>query len=133
MISSPATTIHLAIQVANERFMHAFRHGDAVGLASLYTQDAQLLPPGSEVAHGWEAIRSFWQSAIDNGVKAAQLEITEIEDHDDTAIEVSRYTLLGAEEQVLDQGKYIVIWKQERGQWKLHRDIFNSNGRSSHE
>jgi len=28
---------------------------------------------------------------------------------------------------VLDKGKYIVIWKQEEGQWKLHRDIFNSS------
>jgi hypothetical protein len=28
---------------------------------------------------------------------------------------------------VLDQGKYIVIWKREKGQWKLHRDIFNSS------
>jgi uncharacterized protein (TIGR02246 family) len=133
MISSPAATIHVAIQAANERFMQAFRHGDAAGLASLYSEDAQLLPPGSEVAHGWEAIRAFWQGAMDSGIKAAQLEITEVQDHGDSAIEVSRYTLMGAEEQVLDQGKYIVIWKQERGQWKLHRDIFNSSGRSSRE
>jgi ketosteroid isomerase-like protein len=27
----------------------------------------------------------------------------------------------------VDQGKYIVIWKQDGGQWKLHRDIFNSS------
>src|SRR5436190_19546872 len=103
MISSSAATIHVAIQAANERFMQAFRHGDAVGLASLYTQDAQLLPPGSEAAHGWEAIRAFWQGAMDSGITAAQLEIVEVEDHGDSAIEVSQYTLLGAQEQVLDQ------------------------------
>jgi ketosteroid isomerase-like protein len=28
---------------------------------------------------------------------------------------------------VLDEGKYIVIWKHEDGQWKLHRDILNSS------
>jgi hypothetical protein len=28
---------------------------------------------------------------------------------------------------VLDEGKYIVIWKQVEGQWKLHRDILNSS------
>ncbi len=27
----------------------------------------------------------------------------------------------------LDAGKFIVVWKQEAGQWKLHRDIFNSS------
>lgn len=128
MISSEVSVVHVAIETANERFMHAFERADAARLASLYTEDAQLLPPGGETAHGWEAIRAFWQAAMDSGISAAQLEIAEVEDHGDTVIEVSRYTLLGAGEQVLDQGKYIVIWKQERGQWKLHRDIFNSNG-----
>jgi len=51
----------------------------------------------------------------------------EVEDHGDTAIEVGKYTLKGEEGQVLDTGKYTVIWKQEEGQWKLHRDIFNSS------
>jgi len=129
MITAEVSAIHSAIEAANERFMHAFERADAAGLASLYTEDGQLLAPGSETAHGWAAIRAFWQAAMDSGISAARLEIAEVEEHGDTAIEVSRYTLLGAGEQVLDQGKYIVIWKQERGQWKLHRDIFNTNGR----
>ena len=131
MIASEVSAIHLAIESTNERFMHAFAQADAAGLASLYAQDGQVLPPGAEIAQGWQAIRAFWQAALDSGISAARLEITEVEPHGDTAIEVSRYTLLGAGEQVLDQGKYIVIWKQQRGQWKLHRDIFNSNGRPS--
>jgi uncharacterized protein (TIGR02246 family) len=131
MISSEVSVIHLVIEAVNERFMQAFERADAAGLASLYTEDGQLLPPGREIAYGWEAIRAFWQAALDGGISAARLEIAEVEAHGDTAIEVSRYTLLGAGEQVLDQGKYIVIWKRERGQWKLHRDIFNSNGRPS--
>jgi ketosteroid isomerase-like protein len=44
-----------------------------------------------------------------------------------THIEVSKYTLQGEGDQVLDTGKYVVIWKQEDGQWKLHCDIFNSS------
>ena len=129
MISSEVFTAQVAIEAANQRFMQAFAQADAARLASLYTENAQLLPPGGESAHGWEAIRAFWQAAMDSGITAARLETAEVEDHGDTAIEVSRYILLGASEQVLDQGKYIVIWKQERGQWKLHRDIFNTNGR----
>jgi uncharacterized protein (TIGR02246 family) len=120
-----------AVAAANQRFMHAFAQGDAAGLASLYTEDAQLLPPGGEITRGWEAIRAFWQAAMDSGVSAVRLEIAEVENHGDTAIEVSRYTLLGADDQVLDYGKYIVIWKHARGAWKLHRDIFNTNRRFS--
>jgi hypothetical protein len=28
---------------------------------------------------------------------------------------------------VNDRGKYIVIWRKVGCQWKLHRDIFNTN------
>jgi hypothetical protein len=30
-------------------------------------------------------------------------------------------------EKAIDSGKYVVVWKQERCQWKLYRDIWNSN------
>jgi len=56
-----------------------------------------------------------------------KLEIIEVEGHGDTAIEVGKYTLSGEAGQVLDRGKYIIIFKQVDGQWKLHRDIFNSS------
>jgi ketosteroid isomerase-like protein len=64
---------------------------------------------------------------MDMGIKEAKLEIVEVEGHGDTAIEGSTFTLHGEGGQLLDRGKYIVIWKREEGQWKLHRDIFNSS------
>jgi uncharacterized protein (TIGR02246 family) len=122
-----STKIQDAIAAANEAFMAAFNGGDAAGVAALYTEEGQLLPPNADVMAGKEAIQAFWQGAMDMGIGSAQLEIVEVEGHGDTAIEVSRYTLCGADGQELDQGKYIVIWKREGGQWKLHRDIFNSS------
>jgi ketosteroid isomerase-like protein len=61
------------------------------------------------------------------GIQKVKMEIVEVEDYGDTAFEISRFTLYGADGQELDKGKYIVIWKQEAGEWKLHRDIFNSS------
>ena len=40
---------------------------------------------------------------------------------------VTFYATYGADDQVADQGKYIVLWPQVDGAWKLHRDIFNSS------
>jgi uncharacterized protein (TIGR02246 family) len=122
-----STGIRKAIAAANEGFMAAFNGGNAAGVAALYTEDGQLLPPNADVMAGKEAIQAFWQGAMDMGIASAQLEIVEVDGHGDTAVEVSRYTLCGAGGQVLDQGKYIVVWKRENGQWKLHRDIFNSS------
>jgi ketosteroid isomerase-like protein len=64
---------------------------------------------------------------MDSGIKAMTLESVEVEGHGDTAIEVGKYTLHDEGGQPLDEGKYIVIYKQEDGEWKLHRDIFNSS------
>ena len=122
-----STAIHNTIAAANENFMATFKRGDASGIAALYTEDGQVLPPNSNFVTGKQAIQTFWQALMDMGIKEAKLEIVEVEGHGDTAIEVSKFTLQGEGGQVLNKGKYIVIWKQEGGQWKLHRDIFNSS------
>jgi uncharacterized protein (TIGR02246 family) len=127
MTQATLTGVRDAIAAGNEKFMAVFGQGDAAGLAALYTEKGQILPPNGDFVTGKEAIRGFWQALFDMGIKEAKLEIVEVEGHGDTAIEVSKYTLKGEGGQVLDKGKYIVIWKQEEGQWKLHRDIFNSS------
>ena len=125
-MNKPTETYEM-IAAANREFVAAFNGGNAAGVAALYTEDGQLLPPNADVMAGKEAIQAFWQGAMEMGIASAQLEIVQVEDLGDTVTEVSRYTLCGADGQVLDQGKYIVIWKREKGQWKLHRDIFNSS------
>jgi uncharacterized protein (TIGR02246 family) len=122
-----STRIRQAIEACNRQFMDAFGRGDAKGLAALYTTDGQALPPNGEMASGAQAIQAVWQGAMDAGLKEARLETIEADQHDDTAYEVGRYTLLVEGGQTADTGKYIVIWKQEGGQWKLHRDIWNSS------
>jgi hypothetical protein len=61
------------------------------------------------------------------GIASATLETAELEGFENTAVEVGRYTLRAEGDQVLDQGKYIVIWKYDGSTWKLHRDIWNTN------
>jgi ketosteroid isomerase-like protein len=40
------------IAAANITFMQAFKSGDAAGLAALYTEDGQVLPPNSDFITG---------------------------------------------------------------------------------
>jgi uncharacterized protein (TIGR02246 family) len=115
------------IESANARFMSAFKRGDATALASLYTSGAQLLPAHSDFVRSTAAIRAFWQNVMNMGLKSASLETVEVESHGDTAIEVGRYRLLGAGDALVDQGKYIVVWKNDNGTWKLHLDIWTTS------
>ena len=126
-MTTQTTDIHNDIRRADDAFEKQFNQGDAAGIAELYTEDGMLLPTGSESIQGKEAIRNFWQGAINMGIKEAKLDILEVELHGNAAFEVGLYQLKGAGGEVMDHGKYIVIWKQDQGKWKLHRDIWNSN------
>lgn len=119
--------ISAAIADANRNFMETYGRGEAADLAQLYTADGQLFPGGSDVVAGHPAIESFWSAVMDMGIAAAQLETVELEDHGDTAIEVGRYTLETTEGAVADRGKYVVVWKNDGDNWKLHRDIWNTS------
>ena len=122
-----STEVHDAIAAANEILMTTYSRGDAAGLTAVYTENGQMLVSNMDFVTGAQAIQTTFQAFMDMGIKAIKLETIEVEGYGDTASEVGKYTLEGEGGQVLDQGKYIVIWKQEAGQWKLHRDIFNTS------
>ena len=116
-----------AIGALVEKFESTFARGNAADVADFYTDDGMLLPTGSDFVQGKQDIEAFWQAAIDMGIKNIKLDIIELEQHGDTAIEMSKYTLSSAADDVIDQGKGIVIWKYVDGAWKLHRDIWTSS------
>jgi uncharacterized protein (TIGR02246 family) len=113
------------IAAANDAFMTAFAGGDGAAVAALYTEEARLLPPGSDPIDGRAAIAEFWQGVMDSGVAEARLMIDEVENFGDTACEISHYAMYDADGGVIGEGRYIVIWKRTDAGWKLHRDIWN--------
>ena len=119
-----------AIQSGNNEFMAAFKRGDGAGVAACYTADAQLLPPNSPMIVGIPDIAAFWQGAMTMGIKDARLETKHLEERGDLAVEVGQYTLTIQPEggaAMTDVGKYVVVWKDDAGTWKLHTDIWNTN------
>jgi len=122
-----SSIINEGISKTNQAFMTAVANGDAAGVAAQYTDDAQFFPPNADAVTGKQEIRNVMQGFIDSGVTGLILESAEIKGMGDTAFEIGKYTLFGKGDQILDNGKYITIWKEVGGKWKLHRDIFNSN------
>ena len=115
------------IQTLYKRIENNFAQGNANGIAEIYSESAMLVPPESDLIQGRNNIAAFWQTAFDMGIKNLKLELLEIEQHGDTAIEMGRYTMSTEDHDVIDQGKGIVIWKFENGHWKLHRDMWNTS------
>jgi ketosteroid isomerase-like protein len=112
--------IRSQIASANQNFMDAFSRSDAAGVAALYTDDTKLLPPELPMMSGKQAVQTFWQGAMDMGIKAAKLE----------TLEIGRFTLTIQPEGGVNTtltGKYVVVWKNQDGNWKLHIDIWNTD------
>lgn len=116
------------IKANNKALGAAVAAGDAKAVGKMYTRNARLMPQNHPVCKGTKAITGFWQGAIDSGIRGATLKSQDVEQLGSTAIEVGAYTLSAADGAVLDKGKYVVVWKKDAGQWKLHHDIFNSDG-----
>ncbi len=95
MAQSTSTEIRDAIVAANERLMAALSRSDAAAIAAAYTSNGQVLPPNSDAIAGQQGIQTFWQGAMNTGVKAVNLETVEVQGTADFAHEVGRYTLQG--------------------------------------
>ena len=122
-----APSISAEIRHANDEFEAAFERSDAAAIANLYTPNGLLLPTGMNAIQGSAGIEAFWQGAMEMGIKRVKLDSQDVEELTDTAIELGHYTLFGPNDQLLDQGKYLVVWKEQQGQWKLYQDIWNSS------
>ncbi len=119
-------SVRSAIETANEHLEAAVHSGDIASAISLYTEDAQLMPSNTAPVAGKAAIEAFWQAAM-AGIKKIDFVTLEVLGEGNTVSEIGRYEAWGADGQVIDRGKYIVVWKEQDGSWKLHRDIWNTS------
>ena len=115
------------ITAVNQQFMDAFNQQDAEGVAGLYTANGMLLPPGTKAVSGRDAIQQFWSQMINMGPINLQLETTELYPGLQETWEVGMATVTDPDGNVLDAGPYVVGWMRVDGNWRLHRDIWNSN------
>jgi ketosteroid isomerase-like protein len=122
-----AKGVRAGIEAANAEFSTAAAKGDGKGLAALYASDGQVMPAGSDVIRGTDAIQKFWQGALDSGIAGVGLKTLEVFSQGETATEVGQYELRDKAGKILDHGKYIVVWRHEGVQWKLLRDMFSTN------
>ena len=119
------------IDHVNSQFVQAFNRGDAAGAVSVYSEDATILPPGSNAIQGRQGIQQFWQGAMDMGIRAVDLQTESLSEEGDVAWEIGRATLTirpAGGQELTETAKYVVIWKRAAGTWQWTVDIWNSNG-----
>jgi ketosteroid isomerase-like protein len=72
-------------------------------------------------------VKKMWGSIAQQiGLKDVRLDTVDLEMAGDTAYEVGEAVLTLAKGTAAV--KFVVVWKQVDGQWRLHRDIWNGKG-----
>lgn len=123
----PPQDVRATLEETNKRFMAAVSKADAASIGAMYTDDAQAFPPNSEVVRGRAAIQEMWAGVFGSGVAAATLTTSDVESQGDLAVETGQYEMMLKDGKSADRGKYVVVWKRTGGQWRIHRDIWNTN------
>ena len=121
-----------AINSLRDEFIALDNASDAAGLASLYANDAVLMPPNEAAVTGKQAIESWFQNTFDQFTTEFTVASEELEVVGDWAFDWGAYmtalTPRAGGEPTEDRGKYIVILrKQVDGSWRIVRDIWNSD------
>ena len=79
MVASHPDEVQNAITSVCQQFVEFFNSGDTEALASLYSEDAKILPPNMDILEGRSMIQAVWQGAIDKGIKSFKSEPIEME------------------------------------------------------
>ncbi len=116
-----------AIAASNKTFGECFATGDSTKFIACYTSDACLNAPNMPRLCGPQAITAFFNGGYKQGIRNITLTTEEVMGGKDAVVEIGKYDLLADKGVSIDKGKFIVIWKEENGKWKMHRDIFNSD------
>lgn len=121
---SQTNLVRIGIMRTNSAFEAAVAAGDADALASLYTQDAVAYPPGAAPVRGRDAIRDLFAGYFESGVDGVTLDTHEVRALGNYAHEIGIGTIaVGGE--AGDPFNFSVLWLNDDGTWRLHRDIWN--------
>ena len=96
-----------AVAAEQQVFMDAFRKGDSISVAGIYTHDAKVMNAGMPAMITTKTL-GVWNNS-------------------NTIVEEGKWIMSNKEGEAYDHGKYLILWKMEDGKWKKFRDCHNSD------
>jgi len=111
----------------NESYSQRFMTNDTAYYISRYCRDAQVYSPGVPAVVGRDSIINFFYQNGTNKEAKIELPAGNIYGNEELVVEEGTYNFPDGKGGSFDKGKFIALWKQEDGQWKLYREIWNTD------
>jgi ketosteroid isomerase-like protein len=114
------------ITTNNQAWGQALVRGDSAAMVGLYHTEARIYPPNAAMMSSRSDMGRMVTSMTGAGLQSANLTTTDVISGGDLVIETGTYEMRDATK-TIDRGKYMVVWKQDNGRWRIYRDIWNSD------
>lgn len=121
------TSLKMIIDKKNDQFTKSHITGDTAFLNNIFTPDAKIFAPNTDVVAGRTAIAALNLEYIRFGIKEFREVTTALYGNEDYLINEGTYIMLYGKNNTVEKGKFINIWKSVEGDWKLHSNIWNSS------
>lgn len=117
-----------AIAQSNQLYSKGFEKHQASLVTDRYCADGAVMAPNAKSFDTQGAILAFYNGGYDHGIRKIVFHTVKLFGFSGTFVnEEGLYELKNEQEQIMDEGKYIVVWKKTKSGWKMYRDIFNTN------
>jgi len=127
--SAPAA-VKKTIAETNALYFSLFSKRDNA-IVNLYTEDACLFAPYAAAIYGRAALakdfKDTYAAGKIRGVKFATQQV--YGNGNEYVTEEGTWQVYDIKDNVIDNGKYLKLWKKTTAGWKIFRDVFNSNPR----
>ncbi len=118
--------IHAANKIYGNR-----AQGDPAFFDQAYTREAWVMPAGVPKITGMGNIIAYFKAPADASPYSVNVQAQEIFGNADNVVETGQYALLDSAGVQFETGKFVVVWRQEDGRWKIHREIWTANEAAS--
>jgi len=118
-----------AIAESNAIYFEAFSKGDSSIFIDRYAEDCCIMAPGTPAVCGKTAALDFFRIAYYKiGLRNGKFITTDVfGDGKEYVTEVGLWQSFDSNNQLFDDGKFLVLWKKTPKGWKMFRDSFSSN------
>ena len=117
-----------AIENVNTLYFNLFEKNDG-SIVNLYTEDASLLAPNTPPISGRKALKKDFDDTFAAGkVKGVKFQTSNVYGNSKEYVtEEGTWQVFNLKGKLLDDGKYLKLWRRTKAGWKIFRDLFNSN------
>jgi len=114
-----------AMRTATSTLETSFNAKDIDKILTLYTENSVFMPPNKPLLRGRDALKQFYDGLLKSGSKDLKLTPTDVAGHGPLAYESGSYSMMNGD--VHDRGKYLFIFRNMSGNWKIEYTSWSSD------